>query len=147
MNECRDDASFPLIIRLRIMFWICVPKPFFNATGILGLHVLPTNSERNTQNQLRSSTNNVVSSVSQLKTHSIKCFFLCRIHDNVKSANRVMSFRSRLKCFLLNMSSLLSLVPYIGWLTTWTRNGYMMLAYIVFAGHANELGDLLILAK
>ena len=104
MNECRDDASFSLIIRLRIMFWICVPKPFFNATGILGLHLLPTNSERNTQNQLRSSTNNVVSSVSHLKTHSIKCFFRCRILDNVKSANSVMSFRSRLKCFLLNMS-------------------------------------------
>ena len=62
----------------------------------------------------------------------------------MKSANSVMSFRSRLKCFLLNMSSLLSLVPYIGWLTTLTRIGYLMLAYIVFAGHANELGDLLI---
>ena len=129
MNECRDDASLPLIIRLRIMFWICVPKPFFNATGILGLHLLPNNSERNTQNQLRSSTNNVVSSVSQLKhiQSNATSFAVSTLWnlllDNVKSANCVglMSFRPRLKCFHLNMSSLLSLVPYIGWLTTLTR--------------------------
>ena len=65
----------------------------------------------------------------------------------MKSANSVMSFRSRLKCFLLNMSGFfLSLYRLVDDLDS-NRIFDVGIGPIAFAGHANELGDLLILAK